>query len=119
MNKIICGTGHRCNKLPNKETGYDLTNPTYQYIRKEVIKLLEQIQPEKIISGMALGYDTLLAIIAIELNIPFIQSTVSVCSLKEVAKRSKRPIWFQLYQGRFPLVSGHPLFGFSLHQSGL
>jgi L-lactate dehydrogenase (cytochrome) len=35
--------------------------------------------------------------VAAELNIPFIQSTVSVCSLKEVAKRSKRPIWFQLY----------------------
>ncbi|ESQ81430.1 FMN-dependent L-lactate dehydrogenase LldD [Asticcacaulis benevestitus] len=30
-------------------------------------------------------------------NIPFIQSTVSVCSLKEVASQSERPIWFQLY----------------------
>ena len=30
-------------------------------------------------------------------NIPFIQSTVSVCSLKEVASQSDRPIWFQLY----------------------
>lgn len=30
-------------------------------------------------------------------NIPFIQSTVSVCSLKEVAEQSSRPIWFQLY----------------------
>jgi L-lactate dehydrogenase (cytochrome) len=30
-------------------------------------------------------------------NIPFIQSTVSVCSLKEVATQSPDPIWFQLY----------------------
>jgi len=29
-------------------------------------------------------------------NIPFIQSTVSVCSLKEVATQSPNPIWFQL-----------------------
>ena len=30
-------------------------------------------------------------------NIPFIQSTVSVCSLKEVASQCPKPIWFQLY----------------------
>ena len=30
-------------------------------------------------------------------NIPFIQSTVSVCPLKEVATQSPNPIWFQLY----------------------
>ena len=30
-------------------------------------------------------------------HIPFIQSTVSVCSLKEVASQSDKPIWFQLY----------------------
>lgn len=30
-------------------------------------------------------------------NIPFIQSTVSVCSLAEVAAQASHPIWFQLY----------------------
>jgi L-lactate dehydrogenase (cytochrome) len=30
-------------------------------------------------------------------HIPFIQSTVSVCSLKEVASQCDKPIWFQLY----------------------
>lgn len=30
-------------------------------------------------------------------NIPFIQSTVSVCSIREVATVSTKPIWFQLY----------------------
>jgi L-lactate dehydrogenase (cytochrome) len=34
---------------------------------------------------------------AAERNIPFIQSTVSVCPLKEVATQSSKPIWFQLY----------------------
>ena len=30
-------------------------------------------------------------------NIPFIQSTVSVCPLAEVAAQAAHPIWFQLY----------------------
>jgi L-lactate dehydrogenase (cytochrome) len=30
-------------------------------------------------------------------NIPFIQSTVSVCPLSEVAAQASHPIWFQLY----------------------
>jgi L-lactate dehydrogenase (cytochrome) len=30
-------------------------------------------------------------------NIPFIQSTVSVCPLAEVAAHASKPIWFQLY----------------------
>ena len=30
-------------------------------------------------------------------NIPFIQSTVSVCPLAEVAAQAAKPIWFQLY----------------------
>jgi L-lactate dehydrogenase (cytochrome) len=34
---------------------------------------------------------------AAERNVPFIQTTVSVCPLKEVAHASNRPIWFQLY----------------------
>ncbi|HEX7641523.1 MAG TPA: FMN-dependent L-lactate dehydrogenase LldD [Burkholderiaceae bacterium] len=37
------------------------------------------------------------AAVAAERNIPFIQSTVSVCPLKEVAAQSSRPIWCQLY----------------------
>lgn len=35
--------------------------------------------------------------VADERNIPFIQSTVSVCPLKEVTAASTKPIWFQLY----------------------
>ena len=35
--------------------------------------------------------------VAAERNIPFIQSTVSVCPLKEVAGQSSNPLWCQLY----------------------
>ena len=35
--------------------------------------------------------------VAAERNIPFIQSTVSVCPLKEVAAQSSNPLWCQLY----------------------
>lgn len=34
---------------------------------------------------------------ACQRNIPFIQSTVSVCPLAEVAAKASHPIWFQLY----------------------
>ena len=34
---------------------------------------------------------------ACQRDIPFIQSTVSVCPLAEVAARAAKPIWFQLY----------------------
>lgn len=37
------------------------------------------------------------ATVAAERNIPFIQSTVSVCPLTEVAAKSSRPLWCQLY----------------------
>jgi L-lactate dehydrogenase (cytochrome) len=35
--------------------------------------------------------------VAAEWKIPFIQSTVSVCPLKEVARQSAQPLWCQLY----------------------
>ena len=65
---IIAGTGHR----PPKIGGYNLPNPTYNYICQETEKILLELKPEKVISGMALGYDQYLANIAIKLNIPFI-----------------------------------------------
>lgn len=69
---ILAGTGHRPDKLPNRITGYDLSNPTYRYIRKELIKIIKELEPEKIISGMALGFDQLLAQVSIDLHIPLI-----------------------------------------------
>jgi uncharacterized phage-like protein YoqJ len=62
--KVICGTGHR----PDKLGGYD------NAILKKLITFAEgrliEINPTHVISGVALGWDTALAIAAIRLNIP-------------------------------------------------
>lgn len=69
---IIAFSGHRPNKLPNKETGYKLPNPTYIKVCQEIEKTLIELKPEKVISGMALGVDQWAAHIAYKLKIPFI-----------------------------------------------
>jgi len=66
---IIGFTGHR------KLGGYKIPNPTYNYVEKQIKKVLVQNFPkgvDKIVSGMAIGADTLAVKIAIELGIPFI-----------------------------------------------
>lgn len=67
--KILALTGHRPDKL-NK--GYNLIGPCSTYLRQELKKILDELKPEKVISGMALGADTLWAEIALESNIPVI-----------------------------------------------
>jgi uncharacterized phage-like protein YoqJ len=69
---IVAFTGHRPNKLPNKETGYKLPNPTYIHVCQQLEKTLRELKPEKAISGMALGVDQYAANICIKLGIPFI-----------------------------------------------
>lgn len=69
---ILAGTGHRPDKLPNKLTGYKIPNPTYDLIIAQTEELLLQLKPEKVISGMALGFDQYLVDVCIKLNIPFI-----------------------------------------------
>jgi uncharacterized phage-like protein YoqJ len=67
---ILAGTGHRPN-YP-KMGGYNIPNPQYNNICQQTTELIQQLQPEKIISGMALGFDLWLAKIAIDLQIPLI-----------------------------------------------
>ena len=69
---IISFSGHRPDKLPNKETGYKLPNPTYIHVCRQIDKALRELQPEECISGMALGIDQWAAHICIRLGIPFI-----------------------------------------------
>ena len=63
---IICGTGHR----PNKLGGYGV------HIQTRLVALAEaalaHYQPEHVISGMALGWDQALAQAAVNLGIPFV-----------------------------------------------
>jgi len=65
---IFAFTGHRCPKIG----GFNLPNPTYNFVCQQIEKTLQGLKPEKIISGMALGVDQWAANIAIKLNIPFI-----------------------------------------------
>lgn len=65
---IIAGTGHR----PNKLGGYYSGNPIQTYVRNETRRILEELKPDSGISGMALGFDQILAEIFVELSIPFI-----------------------------------------------
>lgn len=72
---IVAFTGHRPDKLPNKETGYKLPNPTYVKVCKQIEENLIKLKPEKVISGMALGVDQWAAFIAHKLKIPFLAAT--------------------------------------------
>lgn len=75
----IAITGHRPNKLGND---YDLTSPLIATIKIKIMQYLKGltlhnelhgvILDPTYITGMALGIDTLFALIAIELNRPFI-----------------------------------------------
>lgn len=65
---IVAFTGHR----PDELGGWDLPNPTYIHVCQQIEKTLKEVQPEKVISGMALGVDQWAANIAVKLNIPFV-----------------------------------------------
>jgi len=64
--RIIAGTGHR----PKVLGGYG--NDTLLPIIELLCETLTKLRPDKVISGMALGFDQALALAAIKLHIPFI-----------------------------------------------
>ncbi len=64
---IVAFTGHR----PEKIGGYNLPNPKYISICKKIEAALKELQPERAISGMALGIDQWAAHICTKLSIPF------------------------------------------------
>lgn len=65
---IVAFCGHR----PNKLGGYKLPNPTYIHVCRQIEKILIELKPTKVISGMALGIDQWAANISHRLGIPFI-----------------------------------------------
>lgn len=69
---IISISGHRPDKLPNKETGYILPNPTYNYVCQQFEKNFKELNPSKIITGGALGADQYAAFVAYKLKIPYL-----------------------------------------------
>lgn len=62
----IAITGHRPNKLWND---YDLISPGMNKIKDELQHIINVCKPDALISGMALGIDTLWAKLAVENNI--------------------------------------------------
>ena len=64
----IAGSGHR----PNKLGGYQIPNPKYNQISWKLKEILEELKPECCMSGMALGYDQILANVCSYLSIPWL-----------------------------------------------
>lgn len=65
----IAITGHRPNKLGND---YTYTSDLFVKIKQKLQKIIDFYNPEYLITGMALGVDTVWALLAIENNIKFI-----------------------------------------------
>jgi uncharacterized phage-like protein YoqJ len=63
---IVAGTGHRPKFLPCK---YNEKHPWLLDLKKRVAEKLIEIGATDVISGAAIGYDTWLAQVAIELNL--------------------------------------------------
>ncbi len=65
---VIAGTGHR----PEKIGGYEFEAPQRVWIRGQITDRLNCYRPQYCISGMALGFDQDLAMVCVEMRIPFI-----------------------------------------------
>lgn len=65
---IVAFTGHR----PARLGGYGTSNPMRTLIKNEMRRILKEISPKQVISGMALGVDQWAAEVCIELSIPFV-----------------------------------------------
>jgi uncharacterized phage-like protein YoqJ len=94
---IIAYTGHRPNKLGNE---YDLKGPYSNHIGNQLRKILLEQRPDKCISGMALGFDQLAALITLELNIPLIAA---------IPCKNQEKIWPQKSQNLYYDILNNPL----------
>ena len=65
---IVAFTGHR----PDKLGGYQIPNPTYIKVCHSITEALQELKPEKVITGMALGIDQWAAACAYRLKIPYL-----------------------------------------------
>lgn len=67
---VVAITGHRPNKLGNDYLM--LHSPLVKSITNKLIQLVNELKPDYMVSGMALGIDTLWARIAVSSKIPLI-----------------------------------------------
>lgn len=87
MFMILSLTGHRPDKLGND---YDYKGPYSRAIYNALVLLLRDIKPTKVISGMALGADTIWANAAINEGIPFIAAIPFEGQERKWFEQSKR-----------------------------
>lgn len=90
---IIAFSGHRSDKIG----GWILPNPIYISVCQQTEVLLKKINPDKCISGMALGYDQYSANVCIKLSIPFIAAVPFLGQEKMWPEKSKR-IYYKLLE---------------------
>lgn len=90
----IAITGHRPDKL-----GYDyeLTGEIFTSIKSRLQSIIDEYKPTCLITGMALGVDTLWAIMAIENRIPFIAALPCQNQSSTWPEKSKAK-WLELTQ---------------------
>lgn len=99
----IAITGHRPHRLGND---YDLTSPLIQKIKMELQALLNDYLSHStgndiiLISGMALGIDTLWAELAIENNLPLIAA---------IPCQNHDSLWTKASKERYHKILNHPL----------
>lgn len=94
---ILAATGHRPNKLGHD---YELTGEICSRIRNELENIICDYRPSKMISGMALGVDTIWAELALKHNYPLIAA---------IPFRGQEDAWPQASRDRYNKILNHPL----------
>lgn len=93
---IIAATGHRPHKLGNEYDG----GPYTDFLMDKFYEILDQYKPDKIISGLALGVDTIWAICGMVYEIPLIAA---------VPFEGQEVRWRNSCQDRYWSILHHPL----------
>lgn len=93
----IAITGHRPNKLGND---YNLSSPLILHIKEKLQEVIDKENPEKLISGMALGIDTLWAKLAHENGIQLIAA---------IPCKNQDKMWVSQSKELYHNLLNHPL----------
>jgi uncharacterized phage-like protein YoqJ len=97
MQNVISFTGHRPDKLGME---YDLYGPITSWIENKLTDILINENPDKCISGMALGFDTIAALVCIKLKIPFVAA---------IPFKGQERMWPKKSQDKYFEIISNPL----------
>lgn len=86
---IISGTGHR----PNRLGGY--SSDVFFKLVDTAKKALVILEPETVLSGMAIGWDTALAVAALELNIR-LECAIPFKGQESIWNKDTKEVYFQI-----------------------